>query len=114
MTKETANTEYGYDSVLAAAVIVDEAYADLLKASDALAKALEFNGDYVLRRVLPSQSDERRKLDRITRWVEGQRNEIEERLRRASEEAKKQRDRAGLMKKLNLTPEQKALLGIKD
>ena len=44
-------------------------------------KLLEYNADYVLRRALPKSVAERRDCELVPKWLEAEREEIEEQLR---------------------------------
>jgi len=91
-----------------------DCYAAMLKASDALADAMGYKEEYVLRRVLPQNADERREVKRILEWVNSEQDGVEKWLKEREELRRKQRERDALMAKLKLTPEEKALLGIDD
>jgi hypothetical protein len=88
------------------------AYTALVKAADDLAEGIGWNEDYVLRRVLPMNADERRDSERIVAWLEKERDEIESRLaaREAAREAAARRE--ALLARLALSAEDKKLLGI--
>lgn len=101
-------------NVISAAKEVANAYAAMLKASDSLADAMGYKEEYVLRRVLPQNADERREVKRILKWVNKEQEDVEKLLKDRDEMRRKQSERDALMEKLKLTPEEKALLGIGD
>jgi hypothetical protein len=104
----------GWANVISVAKEAAKAYAAMLKASDALAGAMGYKEEYVLRRVLPQNADERREVKRILEWVNSEQGGVEKWLAEREELRRKQRERDALMAKLKLTPEEKALLGIDD
>lgn len=104
----------GWANVIAVAKEAAKAYAAMLKASDALADAMGYKEEYVLRRVLPQNADERREVKRMLEWVNSEQDGVEKWLKEREELRRKQRERDALMAKLKLTPEEKALLGIDD
>ena len=90
------------------------AYAALVKSSDDLAAVMPYGKEYVLRRVMHQKSDDRRNSKRIMEWLNADREKIERDTKSWQEENKAVAERESLLRKLNLTDEQKRLLGIKE
>lgn len=109
---ETNRSTDGWENILAAAKEAMKAYAATLKASDALAEAMGYWKEDVLRQVLPQKSDQRRETKRILEWVNGEQDKVELLLNEREIRRKKQAQVDALLAKLKLTPEEKKLLGI--
>jgi hypothetical protein len=101
-------SEKQWESVKDAAEEVSVAYEQLLRASDALAEAMNFNPEYVLLHVLPRNCQARRNVERIKAWVESRRAHVETFWKEREAEQKK----AALLARLKLTAEEKSLLGL--
>ena len=110
--KPDQKNEDAWAEILAHGEVVVAAYNALLQASDDLAKNIARHDDDVLSQVMPRRAGERRESDRILSWLEHYRDDIEIHLaqRSAAREAAKQR--AALLSRLNLTKDEKRLLGI--
>jgi hypothetical protein len=94
------------------AQLVESVYDNFLAASDALAKAMQWDEEYVLRRVLPKSAGERRYTRRITKWVNGEKQVWMQLYDRIKEVRQEQQKRQALLQKLNLSADELALLGI--
>ena len=88
------------------------AYQHVLRAADELAGLLEYNADYVLRRALPKSVAERRDCELVPKWLEAEREEIEEHVRARLAARAKAIEREALLARLNLTKAEQRLLGI--
>lgn len=97
-----------WSEIQASNEIVIQAYKDFLDAADNLAETMGYNTDAVLSGILPKKINERRDFARIDKWVDAQKNTVLMFIERNEQRIKKQE----LLKKLQLTPEQKKLLGI--
>ncbi len=97
---------------MAAGERVAAAYRELLQASDALSDVVGYREEYVLRRVLPSTSGGRRAADRVLNWLKDERPQIEAQMEEWTRRCKEAAERAALLNRLNLTVDEKRLLGI--
>lgn len=109
-----ANRNEVWDKVMKAGEQAAYAYQQMVAAADELAGAMEYNEDYVLLRVLPKTASERRDSERILRWLEKARGEIEGHVLARLAAADKAARRQALLAKLNLTGDEKRLLGIRE
>ncbi len=91
---------------------VANAYAKLVTAADALADLMEFNSDYVLRRVMPLKATERRNHKQILDFLETEYDSIKKHLEKVAKVRAEAAARAELLAKLNLSAADKKLLGI--
>ncbi len=107
-----ATQSEGWEAIVMAGERVAHAYEQLLRMVDALAAALEYHEDHVLRQVLPKAVKDRRDCERVLTWLHEHREDIEAHLqvRQAAREAAVRRE--SLLAKLNLTVDEKQLLGI--
>lgn len=101
-----------WEPIATAGEQVAHAYQEMVRAADELAKELGYNRDYVLRRVLPKTVGEHRKGERILAWLNTHRDGIEAELRARQAAQAAATQRAALLAKLNLTPDEQRLLGI--
>ena len=85
-------------------------YDQLVEQSDKLAAAMGNSDDWVLGKVMPSRACDRRDSARISKWMDGCREEVANQLRRREEARSHHEAREKLLAELNLTDEQKALL----
>ena len=108
------NNDRAWGTVIQAGKHVAETYANLVKASDFLAEVMAYDNDYVLRKVLPSSVADRRNSERIIEWLNDQQNELEKHLEEVNTRIQAAQNRDRLLQKLNLSAEEKELLGIKD
>ena len=104
-------TDEYQDAVLAAGHAVDTAYGDFLDACNALAEMLEFTPEWVLGKCLPKVAYDRERRTR-TVWLNTELPDIIEKFKQSVAERENRAKRKELLKSLNLTDEQKALLGI--
>ena len=98
--------------VMDAGNVVVAAHAKLLEASDALAEVLEFNPEFVLRRVMPLKAEDRRNTTKILDYLESDCDEIEKHLKDVAKVRAQDAAREELLTKLNLSDTDKKLLGI--
>ena len=107
-----AAEERAWERIAQAGEKVAYAYQHVLKAADELADLLEYNADHILREVLPKAVKERRDCERVLTWLHENQDGIEAHLeaRQAAREAAARRE--ALLAKLNLTVDEKQLLGI--
>ncbi len=105
--------EHAWDLVSDSAVKAVEAYDAFVTACDALAGHLDYNPDWILARCLPRVVAERRSNDRILRILDADREEWTAHLRDSLLAKRRQQLRQELIAKLNLTEDQKKLLGLK-
>ena len=96
--------------VMCCAQNVKRTYLDFVKASDALAKAMGWREEYVLRKVLPQKSDDRRNGKRIVDWVAEQQKEVTEWWEELARKRALREERDALIARLGLTDEQVATL----
>jgi hypothetical protein len=101
-----------WEEVRSAGERVAYAYEQFVAAADELADVIGYKEDYILRRVLPNRPAERRNSERIVEWLERDRTEILGHLaaRQAAREAAVRRE--ALLARLNLTAEERRVLGI--
>jgi len=92
--------------------IVD-AHKEMVSKSKALAELLQYNDDYILRRVLHEKPAERGNSDKIMFWLEVNKDTIVDNLKRFESEKNTEREKAKLLATLKLNDEQMKLLGIK-
>ncbi len=104
--------ERAWEQIVQAGEKVAYAYQHVLKAVDELADLLEYNEDYVLRRALPRSVAERRDCELVPRWLEAERDEIEEHVRARLAAHAKAIEREALLARLKLTKAEQRLLGI--
>jgi hypothetical protein len=111
MNMKTTRNET-WETILAAGEKAAAAYRDLVAAADELAEVLEYNADYVLRHVLPKKAEDRRESERVVAWLKDNRGEMEKHVfaRQSAREDAARRD--ALLAKLNLTGDERRLLGI--
>ena len=88
------------------------AYESLLKQCRKLADSMGYNGGYVIGKVMPKTLADRTDLDRISDWFEVAKKDAADSILRLEAEREQNRERERLLASLNLTPDQKALLGI--
>ena len=100
--------------ILAHAEVVVAAYDALLLASDDLAGKIARNDEYVLSQVMPRRTGERRDSRRILPWLEHYREGIETSLAERSAAREAAEKRGALLSRLNLTKDEKRLLGIEE
>lgn len=103
-----------WETVIKSAKEVSRAYSELLAASDALADAIGYNRDWILGRVWPKCAHERRRHKRVFEWIKS-----EEELWKKSMAAQIgheliQQKRATILKRLNLSDDEKFVLGLRD
>ena len=101
-----------WEEIVQAGEKVACAYQHVLKASDELADLLEYNADYVLRRALPKSVAERRDCELVPKWLQAEREEIEEHVRARLAARAKAVEREALLARLKLTKAEQRLLGI--
>ena len=101
-----------WEQIAQAGEKVAYAYQHVLKAADELADLLEYNADYVLRRALPKSVAERRDCELIPKWLEAEREGIEEHVRARLAAHAKAIEREALLARLKLTKAEQRLLGI--
>lgn len=101
-----------WEEIVQAGEKVAYAYQQVLMAADELADLLEYNADYVLRRALPKSMAERRDCELVAKWLEAEREEIEEHVRARQAARAKAAEREALLARLNLTKAEQRLLGI--
>ncbi|MCX6916905.1 MAG: hypothetical protein NT167_28360 [Verrucomicrobia bacterium] len=101
-----------WEEIVQAGEKVAYAYQHVLMAADGLADLLEYNADYVLRRALPKSVAERRDCELVPKWLETEREEIEEHVRARQAARAKAAEREALLARLNLTKAEQRLLGI--
>jgi ketol-acid reductoisomerase len=111
-TEMQAAEERAWEQIVQAGEKVAYAYQHVLKAADELADLLEYNADYVLRRALPKSVAERRDCELVPRWLEAEREEIEEHVRARLAAHAKAAQREALLARLKLTKAEQRLLGI--
>jgi hypothetical protein len=99
-------------AALAAADIVVEAYTDLLHASDALADALNYKQEYILSHVMPQTSKDRRMAKRILAWMKENETSLRNGMAYRAEQLEHEKQKRALLARLQLTEEEKELLGI--
>jgi len=104
--------ERAWEQIVQAGEKVAYAYQHVLKAADELADLLEYNADYVLRRALPRSVAERRDCELVPRWLEAEREEIEEHVRARLAAHAKAAQREALLARLKLTKAEQRLLGL--
>ena len=104
--------ERAWEQIVQAGEKVAYAYQHVLKAADELAGLLEYNADYVLRRALPKSVSERRDCELVPKWLEAEREEIEEHVRARLAAHAKAIEREALLARLKLTKAEQRLLGI--
>ena len=104
--------ERAWEQIVQAGEKVAYAYQHVLKAADELADLLEYNADYVLRRALPKSVAERRDCELVPKWLEAEREEIEEHVRARLAAHAKAIERERLLARLKLTKAEQRLLGI--
>ena len=104
--------ERAWEQIVQAGEKVAYAYQHVLKAADELADLLEYNADYVLRRALPKSVAERRDCELVPKWLEAEREEIEEHVRARLAAHAKAIEREALLARLKLTKAEQRLLGI--
>ncbi len=104
--------ERPWEQIVQAGEKVAYAYQHVLKAADELADLLEYNADYVLRRALPRSVAERRDCELVPKWLEAEREEIEEHVRARLAAHAKAIKREALLARLKLTKAEQRLLGI--
>ena len=112
MTAAQRETHEAWLDVESKAQLVESVYDNFLAASDALAKAMQWDEEYVLRRLLPKSAGERRYTRRVTKWVNGEKQVWMQLYDRIKEARQEQQKRQALLQKLNLSEDQMALLGI--
>lgn len=101
-----------WKAVVARAKEADEAYAAVVKASDALADVAKQSKEIALRFVLPKDTMQRRESGRALQWVMQERDSIINQFEESERSRKKREARAALMEKLKLSAEEMDLLGI--
>ncbi len=104
--------ERAWEQIVQAGEKVAYAYQHVLKAADELDDLLEYNADYVLRRALPRSVAERRDCELVPRWLEAEREEIEEHVRARLAAHAKAAQREALLARLKLTKAEQRLLGL--
>lgn len=88
------------------------AYNQLLLECEELARSMRFNPDYVIGKVMPKKTTDRRDTGRIEKWFDSVKGNALQWIQEAEKAREERRNREELLASLNLTPEQKALLGI--
>src|SRR5512136_52671 len=111
-TDMQAAEERAWEQIVQAGEKVAYAYQHVLKAGDELADLLEYSADYVLRRALPKSVAERRDCELVPKWLEAEREEIEEHVRARLAAHAKAIEREALLARLKLTKAEQRLLGI--
>ena len=101
-----------WEQIAQAGEKVAYAYQHVLKAADELADLLEYNADYVLRRALPKSVAERRDCELVPKWLEAEREALEEHVRARLAAHAKAIEREALLARLKLTKAEQRLLGI--
>ncbi len=104
---------FSWKKIESKAAQVGESYLAFLKSSDDLAEILGYDDEYVLRRCIPVGSDNRRCLTTALDWVNENRDKIIEHYREYKTRIESESKKRELLKSLNLSDEQKSLLGIK-
>jgi len=112
--KPDQKNEDAWAEILAHGEVVVAAYEEFLKSSDVLANALPYNHEYVLRRALPKKPGNRRKSDSIRDWLKADRAKIQSDLVSWQSQIREAAKRGELLSRLNLTKDEKRLLGIDD
>ena len=107
-----ANPSETWEKIVTAGERVAQAYQQMVGATDDLAHMLEFDAEYVLRRVLPRTPAERRNSRRIVDWLTDKREEYEAYVLARQADREEENRRVALLAKLNLTLEERCLLGI--
>jgi hypothetical protein len=98
-----------WKEVLAAASHLEGVYKLLIDASSRLADSMAFNPEWVLKSVtLPKRVDERQDASRIVKAVIGQKETV----RQFWLDNRRERERAKLLERLNLTKEEMKILGL--
>lgn len=110
--RRTQVVEKQWQEILEAAKQVALHSHNLIQASDDLAEHLNYREDYVLRRVFNPDSRDRRNCKRILNWIADSKDEIFRDLYANYDARKEKERRAELLSKLNLTEDEKVLLGI--
>jgi len=110
---KTKPSEFWVESLALAEAVV-AAHRELVAASDTLAVHINIKPDYVLGKVMPLKASARRESSCVLDFVTSHRNWIESTYEAAVLEAERKTAKATLLSKLQLTAEQKRLLGIED
>lgn len=92
---------------------VSRLYKDFVKASDTLADAMGYDEDWILRRVLPEASN-RRDYTHVKTIIEYEKENWRKEEGKQIEDDRFQTKREVILKRLNLSDEEKVVLGIKD
>jgi len=100
------------EAVMAAGHAVAAAHTQLLKASDALADAMQYNRNFVLRRVLPLKATERRNPTKGLAYLKTEYAAVERHLNRIAKAQAEATARQELLAKLKLSEAEIKLLGI--
>lgn len=88
------------------------AYKSLLAQCRKLADSMGYYDDHVIGKVMPKKLADRTDTKRIEEWFEGAKGDSVAHLLKMEAEREQDRERESLLASLNLTPEQKALLGL--
>ena len=98
--------------IRAAADELKSAYVELLDKTERLAEIINIPMETALGKVMPRTAAQRGDVSRIGDWVEAEMSYWVQRLIRFRHEALIEQKRVDLLEKLNLSKEQKELLGI--
>jgi hypothetical protein len=93
---------------------VSLAYYKLVETSDALADALGYNREWLLGHIFPKCRDDRRKHKRILDWIKYEKEKFNEHISEKIIQDRIRSERTAILKRLNLTGDEKAILGICD
>lgn len=89
-----------------------EMYGALIQQCRCLAKAMNYQDDWVIGKVMPKSKADRTNIDRIRTWFDKEKSESVNLWRAQEEWRKMDRRREELLESLNLTADEMALLGI--
>ena len=87
------------------------AYKSLLEQCRKLADTMGYNDDYVIGKVMPKTAADRTNTGRIEVWFQETKDDTVANMLQLEAERAKDREREKLLASLNLTADQKALLG---
>ena len=88
------------------------AYEELLNQCSKLADSMGYRRDYVIGKIMPRTATDRYNVTRISKWFDSTKKDAVEHMLKLELKREQDRERERLIASLQLTQEQKALLGI--